>query len=102
MFNLQEFIENYLCLIYRNLQKITVFESMGKQFKRIDFFMLLIVGKVSKTCLIGQYQCDNGDCIDVIFRCDSQQDCFDGSDEKNCCMYIVDIFVCYDVFMNKY
>lgn len=64
--------------------------------------MLLIVGKVSKTCLIGQYQCDNGDCIDVIFRCDSQQDCFDGSDEKNCRMYIVDVFVCYNVYMNIY
>lgn len=64
--------------------------------------MLLIVGKVPKTCLIGQYQCDNGDCIDAIFRCDSQQDCFDGSDEKNCRMYTVDVLVCYNAYMNIY
>jgi integrin beta 2 len=47
----------------------------------------MIVGKVPKECLAGQFQCASGECIDAIFKCDSQQDCYDGSDEKNCRMY---------------
>ncbi|XP_034337833.2 basement membrane-specific heparan sulfate proteoglycan core protein isoform X5 [Magallana gigas] len=66
-----------------NLEK-TTFEETKATFAIKAIMDYTSIGKVPKTCLIGQYQCDNGDCIDAIFRCDSQQDCFDGSDEKNC------------------
>ncbi|XP_063292297.1 sortilin-related receptor isoform X2 [Pelobates fuscus] len=40
--------------------------------------------KQDKTCLPTQYRCSNGNCISGIWRCDSDNDCGDMSDEKNC------------------
>ena len=36
------------------------------------------------TCRLGQYQCDNGRCVPLSYRCDRDNDCLDGSDEADC------------------
>ncbi|XP_042251153.1 low-density lipoprotein receptor-related protein 2-like isoform X6 [Thunnus maccoyii] len=35
-------------------------------------------------CPQGQWQCDDGNCIPDIWRCDGDGDCLDGSDEMDC------------------
>lgn len=35
-------------------------------------------------CEPGQFQCENGGCIDLASRCDAKPDCSDDSDELNC------------------
>ncbi|KAM7369179.1 hypothetical protein PAMP_013472 [Pampus punctatissimus] len=35
-------------------------------------------------CHQGQWQCDDGNCIPDIWRCDGDGDCLDGSDEMDC------------------
>ncbi|XP_035996602.1 very low-density lipoprotein receptor-like, partial [Fundulus heteroclitus] len=35
-------------------------------------------------CPEGQWQCDDGQCITAVWRCDGEGDCLDGSDEMGC------------------
>lgn len=35
-------------------------------------------------CDNDQFQCKNGHCIPIRWRCDADPDCMDGSDEENC------------------
>ena len=36
------------------------------------------------SCKVGQFCCDNGECLDIINRCDGVAQCSDLSDEKTC------------------
>uniref|UniRef100_A0A6Q2ZM28 Sortilin-related receptor n=1 Tax=Esox lucius TaxID=8010 RepID=A0A6Q2ZM28_ESOLU len=40
--------------------------------------------KIEHVCLPNQYQCSNGKCISSIWKCDSDNDCGDMSDELEC------------------
>lgn len=35
-------------------------------------------------CEFDQFQCKNGHCIPMRWRCDADADCMDGSDEEDC------------------
>ena len=35
-------------------------------------------------CSKNQFSCKDGTCILLVYHCDLEEDCFDGSDEKNC------------------
>ena len=38
----------------------------------------------NSTCRKGQFQCGNKKCIPALWKCDHENDCIDGSDEKGC------------------
>ena len=38
----------------------------------------------SLECVLEEFACDNGQCINGTLRCDDNPDCTDGSDELNC------------------
>ena len=40
------------------------------------------------SCLSQHFKCNDGTCVVDIYRCDSVIDCFDGSDENSCDIYI--------------
>ena len=42
-------------------------------------------------CLSQYFECNDGTCIDDIYKCDSVTDCFDGSDEAHCHIHINNI-----------
>ena len=42
-------------------------------------------------CLSQHFKCNDGTCIVIIYRCDSVNDCFDGSDEDHCHIHINNI-----------
>lgn len=37
-----------------------------------------------KICSEDQFKCESGTCIDIKWKCDEEDDCRDGSDEKGC------------------
>lgn len=43
------------------------------------------MGCVNVTCPGSQFQCDNGRCVPATWKCDSENDCFDSSDEGEFC-----------------
>ena len=42
------------------------------------------------SCNVGQFSCDNAQCVDIANRCDGVADCDDLSDEKSCRLVYVD------------
>ena len=48
--------------------------SGGTEVKRVSF----------STCLLDQYTCNDGFCVDLTSRCDGHVDCGDKSDELEC------------------
>ena len=42
------------------------------------------------SCKIGQFSCDDGQCIDIVNRCDGVAHCNDLSDEKSCQLVKID------------
>jgi Low-density lipoprotein receptor domain class A len=43
---------------------------------------LLVEGPAN--CSSSQFQCDSKQCVPLLWHCDGDSDCHDGSDERNC------------------
>ena len=37
-----------------------------------------------RDCLSEEFKCNNGNCIDPEWKCDGEDDCMDGTEEKDC------------------
>lgn len=48
---------------------------------------LLLVDFEVEECSTDQFQCDNGQCIDLAQKCNELDECGDGSDEIDCGLY---------------
>nr|XP_022341960.1 basement membrane-specific heparan sulfate proteoglycan core protein-like isoform X4 [Crassostrea virginica] len=104
--SIRELYKNYYASAYDedftigsefNLEN-TRFEETKATFAIKAIMDYTSIGTVPAKCLTEQFQCENSECVDMIFRCDGQQDCYDGSDEKNCPVTVcgVDEFRCSD------
>lgn len=54
------------------------------QFAFIPFSSYCVFSGQFPACLQNQWQCDDGDCIPDVWKCDGDGDCLDGSDEMDC------------------
>ncbi|CAL9699132.1 unnamed protein product [Knipowitschia caucasica] len=58
------------------------------ELKALYLLPLLVILQNSQAtqgaCNSGQFQCNNGQCINSEWRCDGTKDCTDDSDELNC------------------
>ncbi|XP_052063855.1 low-density lipoprotein receptor-like isoform X2 [Mytilus californianus] len=53
-------------------------------FLAIVFISITTYGVVEATCAANEFQCDDGACIQSVYRCDNSFECSDRSDELNC------------------
>jgi len=49
--------------------------------------ILLFIEGAKAKCEESQFQCSNGRCIPLLWKCDGDEDCSDGSDESACGKY---------------
>lgn len=59
---------------------------------------------ISTCSSFGKFQCDNGACIRMSWRCDQENDCEDGSDEKDCGVFDHSeplFFLSYALFLRR-
>lgn len=85
---------NYRCVdffLLERQEKISVFihfyiQVQKKWTNQIKFIIIFILSFISahRACWFGEYKCDNGQCIQAYGVCNGQNDCIDGSDEKQC------------------
>lgn len=47
-------------------------------------YLITLYNEVTQMCSRYEFQCDNGECISQLFRCDIDFECKDQSDENNC------------------
>ncbi|EMP33580.1 Low-density lipoprotein receptor-related protein 8 [Chelonia mydas] len=69
-------------------------DVMGKKTVKVELTRLvaLLIGRlsvsdywpVSQVCSSNEFQCSNKTCVAMIFVCDGDNDCGDGSDERKC------------------
>lgn len=49
-----------------------------------NMHVIFVPNQSERSCLPTQYRCSNGRCISSIWKCDSDNDCGDMSDEQEC------------------
>ena len=49
-----------------------------------DKWTFYTIAQLLDVCGVGQFQCDNLNCIEESYKCDRADDCGDNSDEKDC------------------
>ena len=49
--------------------------------------MVFVIYKGTSKCKAGEFRCGIGNCISNNSRCDGEDDCEDGKDERDCRMY---------------
>ena len=54
-------------------------EYKEHQFNKNMFYIMYLT-----ECTIGQFRCNNNECIDSSRKCNGVKDCVDGSDEQEC------------------
>lgn len=65
----------------RMLHFVEVLVVLGQLF---DVGKLVTLLCVDTTCGSAAFTCDNDQCIPLYFKCDGDNDCLDGSDERGC------------------
>ena len=63
----------------------------NKYFDPPHYFSFFSATRPTVGCLSKEFQCASGGCIPNRWKCDNQIDCEDGSDERNCRKYTIEI-----------
>uniref|UniRef100_UPI00358EC55C sortilin-related receptor isoform X3 n=1 Tax=Myxine glutinosa TaxID=7769 RepID=UPI00358EC55C len=75
---------SHLCLPSGPSQRICTCPDNSTPGLPQDSGDVLCDGSAHDTGCGANYRCDNGHCINPLWRCDGENDCWDGSDENNC------------------
>ncbi|KAK3104524.1 hypothetical protein FSP39_004009 [Pinctada imbricata] len=89
----RELYENYYSRFYNeDVRQGETFDLETVQFEEAKMTFALkavmdyttVDDRVRPACPDDKFRCNDGSCIEKIFRCDGQDDCYDASDEQNC------------------
>lgn len=78
------------CLLVGNLLSLTPDTVAAETFSLALVFLNTqnLIEKslymITGTCKFDEFTCDNGECIPLIYKCDTLDDCADSSDELYC------------------